>query len=410
MTHARPVPLPLPASVGAVRRRWPSWGGQPAAASEPDGVARPETRRVMRVVGPAMGVVWVVFLVQPWLAAWRSPAGLARDVSLTAVAGLAVSFAWTVVTHGGGRGERMGGPGVALVLGGQAALVGLSTVAAAEQGLVGLVFLSVSAVFLIGQPRALLVPLGASAVVVGLPRVVPVWATIDGLVLSVLLASFAVFGFTQLVQRNRQLQLAQAEVTVLAVERERERIARDMHDILGHSLTVIAVKAELAGKLFELDPGRSRAEMAQVQALARGALADVRGMVSATRAVTLAGELAGARQAFDAAGVQAQVPGSVDDVPEHLRELFAWALREGTTNVLRHAAASRVEVTMTADSLVVDDDGQGPSDGPGGQPAAPGNGLHGLTERARAARARLEVSTSPLGGYRLAVIARNEGR
>lgn len=148
----------------------------------------------------------------------------------------------------------------------------------------------------------------------------------------------------------------------------------------------------------------------RVQARARGALADVRGMVSATRAVTLAGELAGARQAFDAAGVQAQVPGSVDDVPERLRELFAWALREGTTNVVRHAAASRVEVTMTADSLVVDDDGHGPSGGSGGEPTAPGNGLHGLTERARAARARVEVSTSPLGGYRLAVIARNEGR
>lgn len=410
MNGGRPVPVRPPATVGAVRRVWPGWGGQPAAASESDGAARPLNRRVMAVVGPAMGLVWVVFLVQPWLAAWRSHVGLARDVSLAAVAGLALSFAWTVVTRGGGRGERMGSRGVALVLGGQAVLVGLSTLAAAEQGLVGLVFLSVSAVFLICQPRALLVPLGASAVVVGLPRVVPGWLTTDGLVLSVLLASFAVFGFTQLVQRNRQLQLAQAEVAVLAVERERERIARDMHDILGHSLTVIAVKAELAGKLFELDPERSRAEMAQVQALARGALADVRGMVSATRAVTLAGELAGARQAFDAAGVQAQVPGSVDDVPEHLRELFAWALREGTTNVLRHAAASRVEVTMTADSLVVDDDGHGPSGGAGGGPTAPGNGLHGLTERARAARARLEVSTSPLGGYRLAVIARNEGR
>ena len=111
-----------------------------------------------------------------------------------------------------------------------------------------------------------------------------------------------------------------------------------------------------------------------------------------------------------AAGVQAQIPGSVDEVPERLRELFAWALREATTNVLRHAAASRVEVTMTADSLTVDDDGHGPSHEPNGAPAAAGNGLHGLTERARAARARLEVSTSPLGGYRLAVTTRNEGR
>ena len=142
------------------------------------------------------------------------------------------------------------------------------------------------------------------------------------------LASVAVFGFTQLVTRNRQLALAQDEVAVLAVERERERISRDIHDILGHSLTVISVKAELAGS-FRARPERAQAEIAEVQGLARAALADVRGMVSGTRAVTLAGELAGARQAFDAAGIEAQVPGSVDQVPDDLRELFAWACARG---------------------------------------------------------------------------------
>ena len=143
---------------------------------------------------------------------------------------------------------------------------------------------------------------------------------------------------------------------------------------------MISVKAELAGKLFDLDADRARAEIAEVQALARAALADVRGMVSATRAVTLAGELAGARQAFDSAGVDADVPGTVDQVPDDLRELFAWAVREGTTNVLRHAAASRVRVTMTGDTLIVDDDGYGPAN----TDVVPGNGLRGLTERARA--------------------------
>lgn len=364
----------------------------------------------MRLVGPALGVVWVVFLVQPWQAAWRSPAGVARDVSLVAIAALAASFAWVVLTRGGPQGERMGGRRVAAVLSGQVVLVALGTLAAAEQGLVGLVFVSVSAVFLLRDPRALLVAVVACAAIVGLPRLVPGWSTIDDLVLSVVLATFAVFGFTQLVLRNRQLQLAQDEVAVLAVERERERISRDMHDILGHSLTVIAVKAELAGKLFDRDPERSRAEIMQVQALARGALADVRGMVSATRAVTLAGELAGARQAFDAAAVEAELPGTVDEVPEQLRELFAWALREGTTNVLRHSAATRVRVTMTPDTLTVDDDGYGPPGAPSAPPTVGGNGLRGLTERARAAHARLEVSASPLGGYRLVVTTRDGTR
>ena len=173
-----------------------------------------------------------------------------------------------------------------------------------------------SAVFLMRDPRALLVAVFATVVVLVVPRLIPGWDTIDDLIISVILASVAVYGFTQLVLRNRQLQLAQDEVAVLAVERERERIARDMHDILGHSLTVIAVKAELAGKLFDVDADRARAEIAEVQALARTALADVRGMVTATREVTLAGELAGARQAFDAAGVEAEVPGTIDEVPD----------------------------------------------------------------------------------------------
>ena len=94
------------------------------------------------------------------------------------------------------------------------------------------------------------------------------------------------------------------------------------------------------------------------------------------------------------------------DVPDDLRELFAWALREGTTNVLRHAAASRVRVTMTSDTLVVDDDGFGPAN----TEVVPGNGLRGLSERARQVGAHVEVSASPLGGYQLLVTTKNGAR
>jgi two-component system sensor histidine kinase DesK len=385
--------------TGTRDAQWPSWGGRLAYASEADGIARPRTRKVMRVVGPSMGVVWVVFLLQPWQAAWDAPHSVDRILSLVAIAALAASFAWVVLTQAGPRRGRAPDPRSAFILLQQVVLVAVACLAADEQGLVGLVFVCVSAVFLLRDPRALLFPVFASVVVVVVPRIVPGWGTIDDLIISIFLASVAVFGFTQLVQRNRQLALAQDEVAVLAVERERERIARDMHDILGHSLTVISVKAELAGKMFDVDADRARAEIAEVQALARAALADVRGMVSATRAVTLAGELAGARQALDSAGVEADVPGAVDQVPDDLRELFAWAVREGTTNVLRHAAASRVRVTLTGDTLIVDDDGYGPAN----TDVVPGNGLRGLSERARALRARVEVSASPLGGYRLLV-------
>ncbi len=354
----------------------------------------------MRIIGPLMGIAWLVFLIQPWIVAWDSPPGLARSLSLLAIIGLAASFAWVVLTQVGPQHQqRASARFSALVLGGQLVLVAISCLATAEQGLSGIVFVCVSAVFLLRDLRALLFAVFAVGVVIVVPRVIPGWQTDDELIISIALATFAVFGFTQLVLRNRQLQLAQDEVAVLAVERERERIARDMHDVLGHSLTVIAIKAELAGKVFDLDPDRSRAEIAEVQALARTALADVRGMVTATREVTLAGELAGARQAFDAAGVEAEVPGTIDEVPADLRELFAWALREGTTNVLRHSAATRVRVTMSCDTLTVDDDGYGPAV----VDAVPGNGLNGLTERARLARAHVAVTASPLGGYRLVV-------
>ncbi|WP_456817941.1 sensor histidine kinase [Cellulomonas sp. URHB0016] len=370
----------------------PEWG--------PPGRAR----RVMRVAGPAMGVVWLVFLLQPWKSAWASPPGVERTVSLLAVAALAVSFGWVVLTHAGPHGTRMPTDRAVAFLGGQCVLVALACLAADQDGLVGLVFVCVSSVFLLRDPRALLVAVGAAFAVLVIPRLVPGWSTIDDLVASVFLATFSVLGFTQLVLRNRQLQLARDEVAVLAVERERERIARDMHDILGHSLTVISVKAELASRLFEVDADRARGEILEVQALARSALADVRGMVSATRAVTLAGELAGARQAFDSAAIDADVPGSIEGVPDRLRELFAWAIREGTTNVLRHAAASHVKVSMTPDTLTIDDDGAGP-DGD----VASGNGLHGLAERARQVGARVEISRGPLGGYRLLVTTAPDG-
>jgi two-component system sensor histidine kinase DesK len=354
----------------------------------------------MRVVGPVLGVVWLVFLLQPWRAAWDAPAGWQRIVSLLAVASLAVSFAWVVLNRAGPYSRRVLRRHSWQYLAVQLVLVALSCLAAHEQGLVGLVFFCVTGVFLLRDPRALLLPLGASVLVVAVPRLVLGWEPIDELVISVVLASIAVFGFTQLIVRNRQLQAARDEVAVLAVERERERIARDMHDILGHSLTVISVKAELASRMFDVDADRARAEILEVQGLARAALADVRGMVTATRAVTLAGELAGARHAFDAAAVDAEVPGSVDEVPDTLREVFAWGVREGTTNVLRHAAATRVRITMTPDSLTIDDDGTEPA-GPAGP--RDGNGLHGLAERARLAGARVETGRSPLGGFRLRI-------
>ena len=402
-----------PTTVGAVGSSAPAGpGGDTGATGRATSATReaavgawgePSARSgAMRVIGPLLGVVWLVFLLQPWQAAWAADPGWRRTTSLAAVAALAVTFAWVVTTRGGPRGVRAGARPVAAVVLGMTVLVALASLAAREDALVGLVFLSVAAILLLRSPSALLVPAAACVLIVLVPRLVPGWATIDELTISVVLASVAMFGFTQLVVRNRQLLVARDEVAVLAVERERERIARDMHDILGHSLTVISVKAELAGRLLDVDGDRARTEILEVHALARSALADVRAMVSATRAVTLAGELAGARHAFDAAGIEAEVPGALDDVPEALRDVFAWAVREGTTNILRHAAATRARITVAPDALTIDDDGPSGIPDSGATPPA-GNGLGGLVERARAAGARVETSRGPLGGFRLRV-------
>jgi len=389
-----------------------------AAVAGPNATAERQ-RRIWRLVGPMFGAVWVVFLSEPARASWQNPDPVLRWCGILGVALSAVGFVMSVFllrqtfAVEGRNGRWWAVFSVAI----QVVGVVLACLAAQEHGLVGTVFISVSAVYLLRTPRALLVTAGLAVVMFVLPRVIPGWEPEDGNIAALVLATLATYGFAQLVERNRQLQLAQEEVAALAVSRERERIARDMHDVLGHSLTVISVKSELAGRLVEADPARAAAEVADIQALARSALADVRGMVAATRHVTLAGELAAARRALDAAGIEAQLPGAVDAVPEDLRELFAWAVREGTTNVLRHAAAARVVVTLAPDRIVVEDDGRGaepcPDDdavGPGptapGSPGdAPGHGLAGLRERAAAAGASVETGPSPLGGFRLAVRA-----
>jgi two-component system sensor histidine kinase DesK len=206
--------------------------------------------------------------------------------------------------------------------------------------------------------------------------------------------------FSRQLATIRELRQTQHELAELAVREERSRVARDMHDILGHSLTVIAVKAELAGRLLPIAPGKAAAEIADLEDLARGALEDVRATVGGYRGVNVLSELASARTALAAAGIEAELPGAADAVPAQSRELFGWALREGVTNVIRHGAASRCRVTLAARRLQIDDDGVGPR-APAAGTGAGGNGLKGLGERAAAAGATLEVGRSELGGFRL---------
>lgn len=209
---------------------------------------------------------------------------------------------------------------------------------------------------------------------------------------AVLLAAAAVFSFRLAWQRQAKLMLAERDLAELAVEDERARIARDLHDILGHSLTVIAVKAELAERLLDADPERARAELLDLQRLSRDALADVRSTAAGIRGISLPGEIASARMALESAGIESVLPTVADEVPSRWRELFAWTLREGVTNVIRHSGARRCEVELQPDRITVTDDGNGH----GGRDEQ-GNGLDGLRQRARLAGATLTTGPGPGG-------------
>ena len=149
------------------------------------------------------------------------------------------------------------------------------------------------------------------SVFVAVSLIVP-WAhgwTVDGtMAFQIFVSALAAWGVSQVIQRNAQLVEARNEITRLALAEQRNQFSRDMHDILGHSLTVVAVKAELAGRLTSLDPERAGIEIADVERIARQALADVRAAAAGYREVTLAGELASARTALAAAGIEADLP------------------------------------------------------------------------------------------------------
>jgi two-component system, NarL family, sensor histidine kinase DesK len=205
--------------------------------------------------------------------------------------------------------------------------------------------------------------------------------------------------------RNDQLRAARAELAELAVAEERERFARDLHDLLGHSLSVIALKAELAGRLLPERPEEAAHEVAELEDVARSALTEVRDAVSGYRQPTLDGELAGARAALSAAGIATDVVRAPTDLDPSVESVLAWTVREGATNVIRHSGAKHCRVTISsgvgdAEVEVVDDGGGRDLNGNGG---GDGHGLEGLAERARMLNGHVEAGARPGGGYRLAV-------
>jgi two-component system sensor histidine kinase DesK len=226
-----------------------------------------------------------------------------------------------------------------------------------------------------------------------LPRFVPGWGgQIEwNTAVTIGLVALAMFGFFSIIYSNIALSAARAEVARLAAENERTRIARDLHDLLGHSLTTITVKAGLARRLAGRDPERSLAEIAEVEELARRTMSEVRAAVAGYRDVTLSGELAAARGILRAAGIDADLPGAIDIVDADVAEPFGWVVREAVTNVVRHSRASRCVITVGPRWIEIADDGASAT------PGAAGNGLTGLRERLAAVGGTVQAGAGARG-------------
>jgi two-component system sensor histidine kinase DesK len=339
--------------------------------------------------------IWLVYLAPGFATAWTEHTGADRWLRILLLAAFCYVYGDLVARAMTGRTRWLRWAAPALL-----GLLSLSLVLlVGPDALATVVYVTVSVAvlwpFRVGVPVAV-----AGTLLVGLAsRIVPSWAGTDTWAVagSVALGSLAAFGFQALIRRTWQLRAAQQEVSRLAAERERMRIARDLHDLLGHSLTAASVKAQLAGRLVGRDDTRAAAEIGEVERLTRQVLADVRAAVAGYREVSLAVELATAREVLGAAGIAADLPGAVDEVPAGRRELFGWVVREGVTNVVRHSQASRVTIRVTATTVEVVDDGRGRA------VRAPGSGLAGLAERAAAAGGHLDAGAVPGGGYRLAL-------
>ncbi|MFD6422406.1 sensor histidine kinase [Streptomyces sp. NPDC060198] len=230
---------------------------------------------------------------------------------------------------------------------------------------------------------------------------------IIALVPPALLVGFAMTGVRQLVRTTVELREARATVAQLAANEERLRLARDLHDLLGHSLSLITLKSELAGRMLPGHPDQAALQIADIEQVSRQALADVRDAVTGYRRLTLAGEIAGARTALAAAGITAEVPTATpapDTLPAGSEEALAWGLREAVTNVVRHSGAGTCAIGLTSRQtlagrfleLTVADDGRG------GAGITPGNGLTGLRERLAAVDGTLTARPADTGrGFRL---------
>jgi two-component system sensor histidine kinase DesK len=201
-------------------------------------------------------------------------------------------------------------------------------------------------------------------------------------------------------EKEAQLQLSHDEVRRLAATAERERIGRDLHDLLGHTLSLITLKLELSRKLFDRDSEAARRELEDAERVARHALAEVRAAVTGIRSTDLAAELASARLLLESSAVRLEYGTLPDSLPQDVERALALIIREATTNIHRHAAATEASVRFIQApgrlEMQICDNGKGGL-------AAHGNGVSGMCERVRAIGGSLQIDSPLHRGTRLVI-------
>ena len=358
----------------------------------------------------SFAVAWVLVLA---VVVWRLPsAGLptARLAgSLACLAVLALAYFWLTVRHA---------PTVADLTAGTQGVPELAVVGALA-AMAGSVFVltflapGLEIWWLMMYPTVAaglaLAPAAAAAGIAVLITIgfLAAWLTdgrVDAMFLLQITFGGSAVAFRQLTATVAQLRRAREELARAAVNEERLRFARDLHDLLGHSLSTIVLKSELAGRLAPRAPGRAAAEIADVERTARDALQQVRAAVAGYRRPSLVGELAAARELLAAAGIDAHIDSSsAEGLPPAADGLLGWAVREGVTNVVRHSRARSCAIRLAmragrATAEIVDD---GTGNGTGGGEG--GCGLVGLIERATAEGGSVDAGPMAGGGFRLAV-------
>ncbi|WP_330287968.1 sensor histidine kinase [Streptomyces sp. NBC_00576] len=367
------------------------------------GIGQRPTTPKRRLVKSLWIGIWLVYLGAPVSDLLHG--GHSTGVRVLGWLGLVAFVAWyAALVFRTGRGET-----TRLVVASLAVLAAQSTVLALSLGrewLVLFVYVSTASGAALPVRMSRWAIAATSALMTAVALAVPGGHSyLASLLIPALLGGAAMAGVRQLVRTTIELREARATVAQLAANEERLRLARDLHDLLGHSLSLITLKSELAGRMLPAHPEKAAQQVADIEKVSRQALVDVREAVSGYRRPRLAGELAGAQVALTAAGITAALPSDMapTDVDEEAESALAWTLREAVTNVVRHSGARRCTVEVlsrqTLDGpvleLSVEDDGSG-----NGSAGAPGNGLTGLAERLEKAGGSLDAGRMK-HGFRL---------